>query len=130
MGIVSRLRQFVHAKYDAERSGRAQEAEAYTAQVESIERRAEMIRKCFLSALVSLAGSIAACFLFGIGLYVRDAAIGAAIVFVVALVFLFVAAIHHIREVRGALSPVREEARDLRFMDLGTPPEIRRHSTV
>jgi multisubunit Na+/H+ antiporter MnhB subunit len=81
-----------------------------------------MIRKCFLCALISLTGSIAACFLFGVGLYVPDAAIAAAIVFVIALIFLFVAAIHYIREVRVALSSVRDEARDLRFMDLGSPP--------
>lgn len=40
MGIVSRLRQFVHAKYDAAKSGRTQEAEAYTRQIEPVERRA------------------------------------------------------------------------------------------
>ena len=31
MGIVSRLRQFVHARHDAAKGGRAQEAETYTA---------------------------------------------------------------------------------------------------
>ena len=130
MGIVSRLRQFVHSKYDAEKSGRAQEAEAYTAQIESIERRAEMIRQCFLSALVSLAGSIAACLLLGLGLYFKQAAVAAAIVLVAALVFLLIAVFHYIREVRVAMSSVRDEARDLHFMDLGTPPEIRGHSTM
>jgi len=127
---VSRLRQFVHAKYDAERNGRTQEADAYNAQIESIERRAEIIRKCFLSALISLAGSISACFLFGVGLYVPDAAIAAAIVFVAALIMLFVATVHYAREVRMALSSVRDEARDLRFMDLGPPPEMRGPSTM
>jgi hypothetical protein len=130
MGIVSRLRQFVHAKYDAEKNGRAHEAEAYNAQIESIERRAEMIRSCFLWALVSLAGSIAACFLFGLGLYMPDAAVAAAIVFVGALISLFIAALHYIREVRVALSSVRDEARDLHFMDLGAPPEMRGPSAM
>jgi hypothetical protein len=46
MGIVSRLRQFVHA-HDAAKSGRSQEAEAYKAQIESIERRANLIRRSF-----------------------------------------------------------------------------------
>ena len=41
MGIVSRLRQYVHAKHDAAKNGRVQEADAYTAQIQSIERRAE-----------------------------------------------------------------------------------------
>jgi hypothetical protein len=41
MGIVSRLRQFVHAKHDATKNGRSQEAEAYTAQIRSIEQRGD-----------------------------------------------------------------------------------------
>jgi Protein of unknown function (DUF2721) len=67
MGIVSRLRQFVHARHDAAKNGRAQEAEAYTAQTESIERRANLIRRCFLMALLALAGTIASCLLLGLG---------------------------------------------------------------
>jgi hypothetical protein len=69
MGIVSRLRQYVHAKHDAAKSGRLPEAEAYTAQIQSIEQRAELIRRCFMLALVSLAGTIASCLLLGFGLY-------------------------------------------------------------
>ena len=65
MGIVSRLRQFVHAKHDAARNNRVQEAEAYTAQIGLIEQRAEMIRRCFLLVLISLAGTIVACLLLG-----------------------------------------------------------------
>ena len=38
MGIVSRLRHYVHEKYEAERNGRVDEAGAYTAQIASIER--------------------------------------------------------------------------------------------
>ena len=58
MGMVSRLRQYVHAKHDAAKNNRVQEAEAYTAQISSIEQRAEMIRRCFLLVLISLAGTI------------------------------------------------------------------------
>ena len=130
MGIVSRLRQFVHEKYDAEKSGRVHEAEAYTSQIASIERRAEMIRRCFLTALVSLGGSITSCLLLGFGLYIKEAAVAAAIVLVASLVFLLLAVFHYIREVRVALSSVRDEARDLRFMDLGQHPEIRGPSTM
>src|SRR3954465_44988 len=57
MGIVSRLRQYIHAKHDATKNGRLQEAEAYTAQISSIEHRAELIRRCFLFALISLTAS-------------------------------------------------------------------------
>ena len=128
MGIVSRLRQYVHAKHDAARNDRLQEAEAYTEQINSIENRAEMIRRCFVLVLISLAGSIAACLLLGFGVYWRGAAFAAAAVFVVALISLFAGTIYYIREVMVALSSVHQEARDSRFMDLGAPPEVRHHA--
>jgi len=128
MGIVSRLRQYVHAKHDAARNDRLQEAEAYTEQINSIENRAEMIRRCFVLVLISLACSIAACLLLGFGVYWRGAAFAAAAVFVVALISLFAGTIYYIREVMVALSSVHQEARDSRFMDLGAPPEVRHHS--
>lgn len=130
MGIVSRLRQFVHEKYDAEKNGRMQEAEAYTAQIASIEKRAQLIRQCFISALVSLGGSIAACLLLGLGLFYSQLAVIAAIVLVGALISLFISVVHYIREVRVALSSVRDEARDLAFMDLGARSEGRHHDTI
>jgi hypothetical protein len=125
MGIVSRLRQFVHAKYDAARNERLQEAEAYTAQIASIEKRAEIIRRCFLLALISLAGTIASCLLLGLGLYVDHAAVAATIVFVLAMICLLIATLYYIREVMVALSSVHDEARDLSFMDLGMHAEVR-----
>jgi len=125
MGIVSRLRQFVHAKHDAARNERMQEAEAYTAQIASIEKRAEIIRRSFLLALISLAATITSCLLLGLGLYVKDAALAAVIVFVLALICLLIGSFYYIREVMVAMSSVREEARDQRFMDLGTHVEGR-----
>src|SRR6476661_5121122 len=78
---------------------RLQEAEAYTEQINSIENRAEMIRRCFVLVLISLAGSIAACLLLGFGVYWRGAAFADAAVFVVALISLFAGTIYYIREV-------------------------------
>jgi hypothetical protein len=130
MGIVSRLRQYVHAKHDAAKNNRLQEAEAYTAQIGLIEQRAEMIRRCFLLALISLAGTIASCLLLGFGLYWKDAAIAAVVVFVLAMICLMVRTLYYIREVIVALSSVHNEASDSRFMDLGTPPEIRGHNPL
>jgi hypothetical protein len=130
MGIVSRLRQYVHAKHDAAKNNRSQEAEAYTAQIGLIEQRAEMIRRCFLLALISLAGTIASCLLLGFGLYWKDAAIAAVVVFVLAMICLMVRTLYYIREVIVALSSVHNEASDSRFMDLGTPPEIRGHNPL
>jgi hypothetical protein len=129
MGIVSRLRQYVHARHDATRNNRLQEAEAYTAQIGLIEQRAEMIRRCFLLVLISLAGTIASCLFLGVGLYWKEAALTAVIVFVVSMICLLAGTIYYIREVIVALSSVHNEANDARFMDLGPPPEIRtRHS--
>lgn len=130
MGIVSRLRQYVHAKHDAAKNDRVQEAEAYTAQIASIEERAEMIRRCFVLVLVSLAGTIVSCLLLGIGLYWEGAAVAAVVLFVLAMICLLAGTIHYIREVVVALSSVQNEARDSRFMDLGAPPEIRAHNPL
>jgi hypothetical protein len=130
MGIVSRLRQFVHAEHDAARNDRLQEAEAYTAQIGSIERRAEMIQRCFLLVLISLAGTIASCLLLGLGVYWEKAAVVAVVLFVLAMICLLAGTFYYIREVTVALSSVRSEACDTRFMDLGPQPEIRSHSTL
>jgi len=127
MGIVSRLRQYVHAKHDAAKNNRVHEAEAYTSQIGAIEQRAEMIRRCFLFVLISLAGTIVSCLLLGFGLYWQQAAVAAVVVFVLAMICLLAGTLYYIREVIVALSSVQHEARDSRFMDLGAPPEIRGH---
>ena|ERR1035441_1218904 len=125
MGIVSRLRQYVHAKHDAAKNDRLQEAEAYTAQINAIEQRAEMIRRCFLLVLISLSGTITACLLLGFGLYWKDAGVAAVIVFVLAMFCLLAGTFYYMLEVMVSLSSVHDEARDSRFMDLGGQPEIR-----
>ena len=125
MGIVAKLRYFVHAKHDAAKGGRPQEAEAYTSQIQSIEQRAELIRRAFLFALLGLVGTLISCLLLGLGLYWEAAAVAAVIVFVAGMLALLVGALYYIREVTVALSSVREEARDLHFMDLGAQPEVR-----
>jgi hypothetical protein len=127
MGIVSRLRQYVHAKHDAARNERLQEADAYTAQISAIEQRGELIRRCFLLALLALVGTIASCLLLGFGLYWKEAAVAAAVLFVAGMICLLGATVYYLREVMLSLSSVRDEARDSRFMDLGAPPEIRPH---
>jgi amino acid permease len=129
MGIVSRLRQYVHAEHDAARNGRTQEAEAYTAQISSIEQRAEMIQRCFLLVLISLAGMIGSCLLLGLGVYWKNAAVSAVVLFVLAMLCLLAGTFYYIREVIVALSSVRSEASDARFMDLGPPPGNPGHSS-
>ena len=125
MGIVAKLRHFVHARHDAAKGGRLEESEAYTSQIQSIEHRAEMIRRAFLCSLLGLVGTLIACLLLGLGLYWQAAAVSAVIVFVTSVLFLLLGALYYIREVTVALSSVHEEARDLGFMDLGAQPEAR-----
>ena len=125
MGIVSRFRQYVHARHDAAKNGRTQQAEAYKAQINAMEQRAEMIRRCFLLVLISLVATLASCLLLGVGLYWQQAAEAAVVFFVLAMLCLMVGTLYYIREVMVSLSSVRNEASDSRFMDLGAPPEIR-----
>jgi ABC-type glycerol-3-phosphate transport system permease component len=119
MGIVTRLREYVHEKYDAAKNDAVRAVDAYTRQIESMERRAEMIRRSFLLALLSLAGTICSCLLLGLGLYLAEAAWAAAFLFVISLGCLLGATVFYISEVATSLHSVRDEARDLLFMDLG-----------
>ena len=118
MGIVSRLRSYLYKKHDAERQRRLVESEAYSSQIASIEKRAEMIRRAFVLTLYGLIGTIAACLLLGAGLYWQWAEAAAAIVFVLSIISLLGGMVYYAREVQVALSSVREEAADSRFMDL------------
>jgi FtsH-binding integral membrane protein len=115
MGIVSRLRQYVQARHEAVRNGRASEAEACTAQIQSMEQRAELIRRTFLLSLIALVGTLLSCLLLGFGLYWKPAALSAAAVFVVSMIALLIGVLYYIREVTVALSSVRQEAMDERF---------------
>lgn len=121
MGIVARLRAYLHDQHAAAKAGRILEAEAYATQIASIQRRAEMIRKAFVATLYSLLGTVATCLLLGLGLYWAPARPVAAMVFVASMGALLAGTVHYIREVRVALSSVREEVADLRFMELVDP---------
>src|SRR5579864_2646294 len=118
MGIVSRLRSYLHEKHHATGQGRLIEVDAYASQIASIEKRAEIIRRAFVLTLYGLIGTIAACLLLGAGLYWAWAEGAAALVFVVSILILLAGMVHYAREVQVALSSVREEAADSRFMDL------------
>lgn len=115
MGIVSRMRQYVHARHEAVKNGHTAEADACSTQIESMEQRAEMIRRTFLLSLIALVGTLLSCLLLGFGLYWKPAAPAAAFVFVLAMIALLAGVLFYIREVTVALSSVRQEARDERF---------------
>jgi hypothetical protein len=120
MGMVSRLRQYLHERHTAVQGGRLTEAEAYASRIASIENRAEMIRRAFVLTLISLTGTITSCLLLGTALYFQDAALFAAVVFIISILALLFGSIYYLREVGVALRSVREEAADSRFMDLAT----------
>jgi FtsH-binding integral membrane protein len=128
MGIVSRLRQYVRARHEAVKTGHTAEAQACTAQIESMEKRAEMIRRTFLLSLIALVGTLLSCLLLGFGLYWKPAAPAAAAVFVAAMIALLAGVLYYIREVTVALSSVRQEAEDERFEDPEPEPELHDHT--
>lgn len=127
MGIVSRLRQYVRARNEAIKNSHLPEADACTAQIDSMEKRAEMIRRTFLLSLIALVGTLISCLLLGFGLYWKPAALAAAAVFVAAMIALLIGVLYYIREVTVALSSVRQEAGDERLAHLESP-EPRTHS--
>jgi hypothetical protein len=120
MGMVSRLRAYLHNKHLAAKEGRIEESEAYASQIASIEHRAELIRRAFLFTVYSLLGTVTTCLLLGLGLYWRYAQAMAALLFVVSMSALLAGMGYYAREVSVALSSVRQEAADSRFMDLST----------
>ena len=118
MGIVTRLRAYLQNKHTAAKQGRIAESAACAAQIASIERRAELIRKAFMWTLYALLGTIATCLLLGLGLYWKIAQVMATILFVISMIGLLTGMMYYVREVSMALSSVREEVADSRFMDL------------
>jgi hypothetical protein len=115
MGMVSCLRAYLRNKHLAG-DGRIEESKAYGSQIASIEHRAEMIRRAFVSTLYSLLWTVATCLLLRLGLYWQYAQGMAALLFVFSMIVLLVGLIHYVSEVSVALSSVREEVADSRFM--------------
>lgn len=124
MGMVTRLRDFQRQHYLATTAGRRPEAQALADQVASIERRAEKIRRAFLFTLLSLAGTIVACLLLGLGRYWLQAQVLAAFTLVAAILCLLVGTLYYLAEMVEALSSVRDEAKYYRYMQVGAqePP--------
>jgi hypothetical protein len=118
MGIVSRLRAYLQNKHTAMKGGQIAKSEAYASQIASIEQRAEMIRRAFVWTLYSLTGTIASCLLLGMGLYWQHLQMVAAVIFVISMIAQLTGIMYYVREVSLALTSVREEAADSRFMDL------------
>ncbi len=111
MGMVSRLRQFLHDRYVAASNQFENQVEAYDAQIASIEQRAEKIRRAILLVLVSLIGTTISCLLLGMGLYWRVAEHLAVAIFVTSILSMLVGTAHYLAEIKVALSSVREEAK-------------------
>ena len=117
MGIVSRLRDFQHRHHHATQAGHTDEARAFTLQMQSIDSRAELIRKSMLLVLVSLIGTTISCLLLGLAMYHELVGMVAIAVFVVSILILLAGACYYAAEIRVALSSVREEAQYYNAMD-------------
>lgn len=129
MGMVTRLRQFQRERHIAVSAGHEPEAEALSDQINSIDDRAELVRKSILLVLLSLAGTIVSCLLLGLGLYWASAHVLAVGVFVAAILCMLVGVLFYLAEILVALSSVRDEAKYFRFMDLRRPPESEETTT-
>lgn len=126
MGIVSRLRDFQHRRHHAAEAGHTQEAEGFAAQVQSIEARAELIRKAMVLMLVSLVGTTFSCLLLGLALYWEAAQVVAVAIFVASILCMLAGTGYYLAEITVALSSVREEAKYYHLMDMHERGE-RRH---
>lgn len=125
MGIVSRLRDFQHRRHHATEAGHTQEAEVFTIQIQSIDARAELIRKSMLLVLVSLLGTILCCLLLGFGLYWRAAQAIAVGIFVASVLCMLGGTCYYAAEITVALSSVRDEAKYYHLIDSREPRERR-----
>lgn len=126
MGIVSRLRDFQHRRHHATEAGHAQEAEVFSVQIQSIDARAELIRKAMLLILVCLAGTIFCCLLLGLAVYWEIARVLAIGVFVASILSMLAGTGYYLAEITVALSSVRNEAKYYHLMDTREPRGRRR----
>ena len=117
MGIVSRLRDFQHRRHHATEAGHSNEAEVFTIQINSIDNRAELIRKAMQFVLAGLVGTIMSCLLLGLGLYSRIADVIAVAVFVASIIGMLIGTCFYLAEINVSLSSVREEAKYYHLMD-------------
>lgn len=117
MGIVSRLRDFQHRRHHASEAGHVQEAEGFSLQIQSINARAELMRRAMVLTLTSLAGTIVSCLLLGLGLYWEIARLLAAAIFVASILCMLAGTGYYLAEIKVALSSVREEAKYYHLID-------------
>jgi hypothetical protein len=109
MAMVARLRVFRREKHSAVQAGKKQEAVALQSQIESIESRAEKIKKAFFYNLLGTIGVMLTCLLLGFGLYIPDILTIAVILFVLSVLSMMIGMVFYIAEVAIALSSVKEE---------------------
>lgn len=126
MGIVSRLRDFQHRHHHATQAGHVEEARVFSVQIQSIDGRAELIRKSMLLVLVSLIGTIVSCLLLGLAVYRESVGVAAVAVFVTSILLLLAGACYYAAEIKAALRSVREEAKYYDLMDREAAPRERR----
>ena len=109
MAMVSRLRIFHREKHLATVAGKKHEASVLSAQIESIEKRAEKIKNAFFYNLLGTFGVMLTCLLLGLSLYASEALVIAIIIFVLSVLSIMVGLGFYIAEVAVALSSVRDE---------------------
>lgn len=118
MGIVSRLRSFHWECHQKERAGAHEEAKTLELQIQTITRRAVLVRNAFLWVLASTFLALVTCLLLGLAALWPTAYAVAIPFFVLGFVAMLVGVGYYLAEVAIALAAVREEERILALLDL------------
>lgn len=118
MGIVTRLRVFHKEKHLAAVAGKKQEILVLQTQIKSIEHRATKIKTAYFYTLLGIMGIMITCLVLGLSLYVSQALLVAALIFVLSVLAMLVGMLYFISEVAISLSSEKEEEQLYELIDI------------
>ncbi len=127
MGIVSRLRSFHWECHQKERAGAHAEAQALELQVQTITRRAVLVRNAFFWVLASVFLTLVTCLLLGLAVVMPSAYAVASLFFVLGIVAMLTGVGYYICEVTKALAAVQQERQVLAVLDRKVSEEHQLH---
>lgn len=117
MGIVSRLRSFHWECHQKQRAGAHAEAQALELQIQTILRRAVLVRNAFFWVLASVFLTLVTCLLLGVAVVMPSAYTVAIPFFVLGFLAMLTGVGYYIGEVTKALAAVQDERRVLSHLD-------------
>jgi hypothetical protein len=117
MGIVSRLRSFHWECHQKERAGAHGEAQALELQIQTVTRRAVLVRNAFFCVLASVFLTLLTCLLLGMAVVIPSVYAVAVLFFVLGFVAMLTGVGYYICEVTNALAAVQHERQVLAVLD-------------